>query len=45
MWVECSWTLDARAPVCHAVRPDGCLDIVYSPADGLRAVGAMTVEQ
>lgn len=29
----------------YAVRPDGCLDIVYSAAEGLRAVGAMTAEQ
>jgi AraC-like DNA-binding protein len=27
------------------VRPDGCLDIVYSRRDGLRAVGAMTTEK
>lgn len=27
------------------VRPDGCLDIVYSHTEGLRAVGAMTVER
>jgi AraC-like DNA-binding protein len=27
------------------VPPDGCLDIVYSRSAGLRAVGAMTVEQ
>ncbi len=27
------------------MRPDGCLDIVYSRRDGLRAVGAMTTEK
>jgi len=45
-WVECLWTLDCAAPMAgYGVAPDGCLDIVYSPADGLRAIGAMTVEQ
>jgi AraC-like DNA-binding protein len=28
-----------------AVRPDACVDIIYSSADGLHAVGTMTVEQ
>jgi AraC-like DNA-binding protein len=43
-WVECGWTFES--PVAeHAVRPDGCLDIIYSPELGLRAVGAMPVEQ
>jgi len=43
--VECCWFLEtARSPE-HAVRPDGCLDIVYSRETGLRAVGAMTIEQ
>jgi AraC-like DNA-binding protein len=49
-WVECCWTFESPAAldqvaVEHAVRPDGCLDIVYSPELGLRAVGAMPVEQ
>jgi AraC-like DNA-binding protein len=54
-WVECCWTFEQpaavdhaavdHAAVDHAVRPDGCLDIVYSPELGLRAVGAMPVEQ
>jgi AraC-like DNA-binding protein len=34
-----------HAAVEHAVRPDGCLDIVYSLELGLRAVGAMPVER
>ena len=49
-WVECCWTFESPAAVDHvaaehAVRPDGCLDIVYSPELGLRAVGAMPVER
>jgi AraC-like DNA-binding protein len=49
-WVECCWTFESPAAadqvaVEHAVRPDGCLDIVYSPELGLRAVGTMLVEQ
>lgn len=44
-WVECGWSVESQATEDYAVRPDGCLDIVYSPALGLRAVGAMTVEQ
>jgi AraC-like DNA-binding protein len=48
-WVECCWTFESpdaeHLAIVHAVRPDGCLDIVYSPELGLRAVGAMQVEQ
>jgi AraC-like DNA-binding protein len=48
-WVECCWTFESpaadRLVIDHAVRPDGCLDIVYSAELGLRAVGAMPVEQ
>src|SRR5581483_5188611 len=45
-WVECSWSVRATESVpAFPVRPDGCLDIIYSPEGGLRAVGAMTVEQ
>jgi hypothetical protein len=44
-WVECCWSVESQATEDYAVRPDGCLDIVYSPALGLRAVGAMLVEQ
>jgi AraC-like DNA-binding protein len=44
-WVECFWTLDSAAPIPgYAVPPDGCLDIVFSEDEGLRAIGAMTVE-
>jgi AraC-like DNA-binding protein len=43
--VECCWLLETERPLDHAVRPDGCLDIVYSREAGLRAVGAMTIEQ
>lgn len=43
--MECIWTLETPAPVLHAVRPDACLDIVFSPESGLQAIGAMTVEQ
>jgi len=44
-WLECCWTFESAVALDHAVRPDGCLDIVYSPELGLRAVGAMTMEQ
>jgi len=44
-WVECCWTFESAVALDHAVRPDGCLDVVYSPELGLRAVGAMTREQ
>ena len=45
-WVECFWHLESNEPVArHPVPPDGCLDIIYTPGEGLRAVGAMTVEQ
>jgi AraC-like DNA-binding protein len=43
--VECCWTLETPTITAHAVRPDGCLDIVYSRELGLIAVGAMTCEQ
>jgi len=45
-WVECLWTGETDRPVLQSpVRPDGCMDIVYSPAQGLRVVGAMTIVQ
>jgi AraC-like DNA-binding protein len=45
-WVECAWSMETAVPVAsHRVPPDGCLDIVYDRRDGLRAIGAMTVEQ
>ena len=45
-WVECLWYLESKEAVNqYRVPPDGCLDIVYTPVLGLRAVGTMTVEQ
>jgi AraC-like DNA-binding protein len=45
-WIECSWILESGTePIAHRVPPDGCVDIVYGPAFGLRAIGTMTVEQ
>ena len=45
-WVECGWCAETSAAFQeYAVRPDGCLDIVFSTAEGLRAVGTMTGEQ
>lgn len=45
-WVECGWSLESPPRVAsHRVPPDGCLDIIYDRRDGLRAIGAMTVEQ
>jgi len=45
-WVECFWQVSRDAPATEwPVPPDGCLDIVYSPSLGLRAIGTMTVEQ
>jgi AraC-like DNA-binding protein len=44
-WVECVWSVESAEPVAsYPVRPDGCLDILYSAA-GLTVVGAMTAEQ
>ncbi len=44
-FAECFWLTGTFESVRHSVPPDGCLDIVYSPEAGLRAVGAMTVAQ
>jgi len=45
-WVECVWCSEtAEDPRGYAVRPDGCVDIVYSADEGLRMVGTMTTEQ
>jgi AraC-like DNA-binding protein len=45
-WVECSWTLQCDQPFpAYPVRPDGCLDLIYAPANGAQAVGAMTTER
>ncbi len=43
--VECLWSIETRAATLNPVPPDGCVDIVYSPALGLRIVGAMTISQ
>ncbi len=45
-WVECAWFLEAGSGIQeHRVPPDGCVDIIYDREEGLRVVGAMTVEQ
>jgi AraC-like DNA-binding protein len=44
-WVECGWCSETSDQSEHAVRPDGCVDIIYSADQGLRVVGTMTVEQ
>ena len=45
-WVECVWMSECDSAVHgHPVRPDGCMDVIYSPDEGLRVVGTMTVEQ
>lgn len=45
-WIECVWLLTTQDAVSdYPVRPDGCIDIVYSEATGLNIVGAMTSEQ
>lgn len=44
-FVECFWSLEPSEPVpAYPVLPDGCVDIVYSPASDsqARVVGAMT---
>jgi AraC-like DNA-binding protein len=43
--VECVWALEDPAASVHTVPPDGCLDIVWSPGEALRAVGAMTRQE
>jgi len=45
-FVECAWSLEGPKPVVgYAVPPDGCIDIVYDRATGVRVVGAMTSQQ
>jgi AraC-like DNA-binding protein len=42
-WVECVWQVETRQAVPeYPVRPDGCLDLLWSPAAGLQVVGSMT---
>jgi AraC-like DNA-binding protein len=44
--VECAWYSETAGDAQeYAVRPDGCVDIVYSADEGLRIVGTMTAEQ
>jgi AraC-like DNA-binding protein len=45
-WVECAWSLETAHNICgYPVRPDGCIDILYSAAGRLDVVGAMTSEK
>jgi len=46
-WVEGVWSVETprERVVGYGVPPDGCLDIIYSAGEGIRAVGAMTVER
>jgi AraC-like DNA-binding protein len=45
-WIECAWCSETtEEPRGYAVRPDGCLDIVFSADEGLRMVGTMTAAQ
>src|SRR5215475_12698731 len=46
-WLETVWTVETGDEKLHGygVPPDGCLDIVYTPGEGIRAVGTMTVER
>ncbi len=43
--LECVWTIDVTHPMSQPVRPDGCIDILYTRDDGvsrLDVVGTMT---
>jgi AraC-like DNA-binding protein len=45
-WVDCTWSMETESDVRqYPVRPDGCMDILYSPGAGLEIVGTMTTEQ
>ena len=45
-WVECTWSIETASPVNgYPVRPDGCMDLLYSPGGDLEVVGTMTREQ
>jgi hypothetical protein len=45
-FVECLWSVEiGPRRVAYEVLPDGCLDILFRPEGGLRAVGTMTVRQ
>lgn len=43
-FVECFWSAKTHDAIKTGVAPDGCVDIVFSPEFGLRAVGVMTKE-
>ena len=44
--MECIWSLETDAPMhAYPVRPDGCMDLLYSAAGALEVVGAMTAER
>src|SRR5436309_1024031 len=44
-FIECFWSIETSTATDIGVPPDGCVDIVFSSEFGLRAVGAMTIEQ
>lgn len=45
-FVECLWSVTTQTEEpAWLVLPDGCLDVVFWPQGGLRAVGAMTTAQ
>ncbi len=45
-WIECCWYLESNTAVTrYSVPPDGCIDILYDRANGLRAIGSMTAKQ
>ncbi len=41
-FIECFWSLEAKAAFSNAILPDGCVDIVYSQGLGLQVAGPMT---
>jgi AraC-like DNA-binding protein len=45
-WVDCIWSMETETGVRgFPVRPDGCMDILYSPGAALEVVGTMTTQQ
>lgn len=44
-FIECFWSVTAAEAAAYSVLPDGCLDVVWWPEGGLRAVGTMTRPQ
>jgi AraC-like DNA-binding protein len=46
--LECVWTIDVTHPISQVVRPDGCIDIIYtrgSSVSRLDVVGTMTTSR